>query len=332
MPSPRPRPNPARPRALLAAVAPVLVPVLGATLLTGCGGGADGATARADGLVVLASFYPLAHVAEQVGGDDVAVRTLTPPGAEPHDLELSPRQAREVAEADVVVTLGGFQPAVDEVVAARTPEHHVDAADVPEVAAALERSAHEDDEHDDAAADDGHDGHEHAGGDPHVWLDPTLLAAVGHAVADALADADPDGADRYAERAAALATELDALDADLRTGLASCERDVVVVPHEAFGHLTDRYGLEQVGLAGLDPDAEPSPARVREVRDVVAEHGVTTLFLEPGSNGVGATLAADLGLATAVLDPLETQVDESVDYVTAMRRNLAALQEGLGCR
>ncbi|MBX9243269.1 zinc ABC transporter substrate-binding protein [Actinotalea ferrariae] len=302
-----------------------------------------------DGSVaVLASFYPLQYVAEQVGGDHVSVSALTPPGAEPHDLELSPRQVRSVGEADVVVVLGGFQPAVDEAVAAREPAHVVDAARTPAVAEHRAEhggtaedhgaddhaeAAEPEHEHDEAAeqGEEG-DGHDHEGGDPHFWLDPTLLAAVAADVASVLGEADPDHADVFTANAAALAEELDALDAELAAGLATCEQRVVVTSHEAFGYLAERYGFEQVGISGLDPEAEPSPARLREIRTVVEEHGVTTIFTEQLLNPkVAETLAADLGIGTAVLDPLESQADEDSDYRDVMERNLEALREALRC-
>lgn len=300
--------------------------------LTGC------TTAAAEGedrLQVLASFYPLQYVVEQVGGDLVDVRSLTPPGAEPHDVELSPRQVRAVGDADLVVFLSGFQPAVDDAVGARRPTHLLDAATTAEVAehlgtaAAGDEPADEDD-HDDEATDDGHG---HDAEDPHFWLDPTLLAAVAGDVAAAMAEADPDHADEYATGAAALQTDLAALDTDFAEGLAECERDVIVTAHTAFGYLTERYGLEQVGISGLEPESEPSPARLREIRDVVEQHDVTTVFTESLVNPkVAETLAADLGLATAVLDPVESQVDEATDYRGAMEQNLTALRAALGCR
>lgn len=290
--------------------------------LAGCAAPAAGGDDRLD---VLASFYPLQYVAEQVGGDLVEVASLTPPGAEPHDVELSPRQVRAVGESDVVVFLSGFQPAVDDAVEARRPTHVLDAAHTAEVAEHLGTE-----EAEEGAEDDGHG---HDGQDPHFWLDPTLLAAVAGDVAAAMAEADPDHADEYAAGAAALQDDLAALDADLTEGLAQCERDVIVTAHTAFGYLTERYGLEQVGVSGLDPESEPSPARLREIRDVVEQHDVTTVFTESLVNPkVAETLAADLGLTTAVLDPVESQVDEGTDYRGAMEQNLTALRAALGCR
>jgi zinc transport system substrate-binding protein len=308
--------------------------LLGATLagalaLTGCADDPQGPARTVPAVQVLASFYPLEYAAAQVGGDLVEVSSLTPPGAEPHDVELSPRQLRTVGEADVVVYLAGFQAAVDEAVAAREPEHVVDAAAIPAVAAHMPR----------AAGRDQHEGHEdeqagqhHEGADPHFWLDPTLLAAVGHDIAQALGEADPAHAEDYRGRAEALATELAALDDAFATGLAECQGDVFVTAHAAFGYLAERYGLEQVGIAGIEPETEPSPARLREIRAVVAEHDVTTIFTEVLINPkVSETLAADLGVRTAVLDPVESQADTATDYRGAMDANLAALREALRC-
>lgn len=302
-------------------------------LAAGCTGGGSGAasTQDADGatgprLAVLASFYPLQYVVEQVGGDLVDVASLTPPGAEPHDVELSPSQVRAVGEADVVVYLSGFQAAVDDAIAARSPEHRVDAAQTEAVADHLGEAAQ------DSGEDSGADGHDHESGDPHFWLDPTLLAAVATDVAAELAAADPAHTEAYRTGAEALVADLTALDEEFATSLADCDRSVVVTAHTAFGYLTERYGLEQVGLSGLDPEAEPSPARLREIRDVVAASGVTTVFTESlVSPKVAETLAADLGIATAVLDPVESQVEPGVDYRGAMEQNLVALRDALGC-
>ena len=307
---------------------------------------ADPAEGSADGeaaVQVLASFSPLQYVAEQVGGDLVAVDSLTPPGAEPHDVELSPRASRSVSDADLVLYLSGFQPAVDDVVAAREPQRVLDAADVVDLSAAAADDGHghaaegdhaaEGEHAEDAAAEEEHaEEDEHAALDPHFWLDPQRLAALAEPVAELLADADPDNADTYAAGAEDLAADLAALDAEFRSGLATCERRVVVTAHEAFGYLTGAYDLEQVGISGVDPEAEPSPARLREIGDVVRQEGVTTIFTETLVDpAVAETLAADLGVSTAVLDPVESLTEPASDYRAVMESNLAALRSGLGC-
>jgi zinc transport system substrate-binding protein len=275
----------------------------------------------------MASFYPLQYVAERVGGDHVEVDSLTPPGAEPHDLELSPAAVAELGKAAAVVYLSGFQPAVDDAVAQVSPKHAVDVSAEADLAA-----AHSEEEH---AGEAGHaeDGHEHGATDPHFWLDPQRLAHAAQEVAAGLGEADPGNAAAYKANAAELARELTGLDADFAKGLTGCRIRTIVVSHDAYGYMADKYGLEQVGIAGLDPESEPSPARLAEIGKVVRAKGVTTVFSETLVNPkVTQTLASDLGIRTAVLDPLEGLKDQSADYQQVMRKNLAALRSALDCQ
>lgn len=305
--------------------------------LAGCSAqNAGGSSDESDGVTVLASFYPLQYVAQQIGGDLVTVDNLTPPAAEPHDLELSPAQVREVGTADLVVYLSGFQNAVDEAIDARAPEHVVDAAD----AAGLVEHAEEAEEEHAGETEEEHaehaDEHGHGATDPHFWLDPSKLAAVGKVVADELAAVDPEHADEYAAGAQRLGQQLDELDQEFADGLAACQGATLVTSHAAFGYLADRYALEQVGISELDPEVEPSPARLREIGDIVEERGIKTLYSETlVSPKVTETLASDLGVNTAVLDPLEGLSEDATaagdDYVSVMQANLAALEEGLVC-
>jgi zinc transport system substrate-binding protein len=167
--------------------------------------------------------------------------------------------------------------------------------------------------------------------DPHLWLDPSRLAAVGDAVAERLARLAPDRAAAFRERAGALHADLDALDRDLRTGLVTCARRDVVTSHAAYGYLTDRYGLRQVAVSGLSPDAEPSSARLAEVARLARARGVTTVFFEQlVSPRVAEQLAREVGARAEVLDPLETAPARG-DYLSAVRSDLAALRTALGC-
>ena len=320
-----------------------------ALALSSCASGSGDPAAAGGGssgtLSVQASFYPLQYVTERVGGDLVQVDSLTPAGAEPHDLELSPAAVDGLRTADAVVYLSGFQPAVDDAVAQAAPEHALDAvhagvegeeAHSAEEHGAAEESHTEEAHGDEASAEEPHaeddHGHDHGGEDPHFWLEPDRLAAVATEVAHELAEVDPDNAETYESNAEELATELAALDEEFAAGLATCERDTIVVSHDAYGYLADKYDLEQVAIAGLDPDTEPSPARLAEIGKVVEAEGVTTVFSESLVNPkVAETLAAEHGIETAVLDPVENQSDESADYQQVMRNNLEALRTALDC-
>lgn len=320
-----------------------------ALALSSCASGSGDPSAAGGGssgtLSVQASFYPLQYVTERVGGDLVQVDSLTPAGAEPHDLELSPAAVDGLRTADAVVYLSGFQPAVDDAVAQAAPEHALDAvhagvegeeAHSAEEHGAAEEAHSEEAHGDEASAEEPHaeddHGHDHGGEDPHFWLDPDRLAAVATEVAHELAEVDPDNAAAYESNAEELAEELAALDEEFTEGLATCERDTIVVSHDAYGYLADKYDLEQVAIAGLDPDTEPSPARLAEIGKVVEAEGVTTVFSESLVNPkVAETLAAEHGIETAVLDPVENQSDENADYQQVMRNNLEALRTALDC-
>ncbi|MBD3925618.1 zinc ABC transporter substrate-binding protein [Nocardioides cavernae] len=292
-----------------------------AALLAGCGGSDDSA---GNGRSAVAAFYPLAWVTGQVAGDEWEVTNLTAPGTEPHDLSLDIKQTASLAEADLIVLQHDFQPAVDETVDANAPDAEiVDAADVVEL---MPASEHEH-EHEEA-------GHDHGDLDPHFWQDPLLMADLGDAVADRLVELDPDGAAAYEANAADLRTELEALDQEYVDGLAQCERTTTVVSHEAFSYLA-RYGLQFEAIAGLSPDAEPTPADLARLQQLITDDGITTVFSERlASSKMADSLAGDLGLETAVLDPVEGLSDETSDddYLSLMGQNLDALRKANGCQ
>lgn len=277
--------------------------VAGAAVLALAASACSGAVGTEDGRPsVVVGFYPLQYLAERIGGELVRVQSLAQPGAEPHDLELRPQQVEQIAQADVVFHLAGLQPAVDDAVAQNAARAAYDGL---------------------AALD--------ATGDPHVWLDPSLYAELATGLAARLDDVDPEHAATYAANAATLAAELEALDEEYADGLAECARREFVTTHDAFGRLATRYDLEQVAIAGISPEDEPSPQDLAEVRDYAQRHGVTTIFYEEAvSPEYAETVAAELGADTAVLSPVEV-VDAGEDYPAVMRANLAALQEALDC-
>jgi zinc transport system substrate-binding protein len=302
----------------------------GTLLLAGCGanGGAAEDAGGTGGMTVIAGFYPLEWAAARVGGDRVSVSSLTPSGAEPHDLELAPQDVAAISEADLLVYLDGFQPALDEAAASEAGDHAWDVG--PAADLSLTAGAHEgEDGHE---AEGSHEGEESA--DPHFWLDPVRLADVGDALAEQLAGLDPDGAATFDENAAALRADLEDLDAEMQAGLAGCAVDTLVTGHDAFGYLADRYGFQVVGISGLSPSQEPDPAQLADISTLVRERGVTTVYTETLVDpAVAETVAEEAGVQTAVLDPLEGLTDESAgaDYLEVMRANLGTLQEGQSC-
>jgi zinc transport system substrate-binding protein len=279
--------------------------VLSVLTLAGCGGSGDNAGKQ----TVVVAFYPLAWAAEQIGGDAVDVENLTAPGAEPHDIELTPRDVEEVRNADLVLYLGkGFQPALEKAVESRSGPS-LDLLAGQDLASAPK-------------------GEEELAVDPHVWLDPPRFARMVMSI----------GSELHREDAAArLADRLHRLDDELRTGLRSCRRNEIVTSHAAFGYLAQRYGLQQVPLTGVSPEAEPSPRDLQALIDEVKKSGATTVFFETlVSPRLAQTVAREAGARTAVLDPIEGLTKDEVaaggDYLSVMHANLAALRKALACR
>lgn len=279
----------------------IAVPLLGALLLVGCGSSSV-PNGTSDSKTVVAAFYPLAYAAQQIGGARLEVRNLTPAGAEPHDLELTPSDVRSIDGAALVLYLGGgFMPALETAVAQRQGRS-VDLLARPNAGV----SPH----------------------DPHVWLDPVRYAAMVRRIGAALGDP---------AATAGLVRRLTVLDAAYRHGLARCARRQVVTSHAAFGYLAARYGLTQVPLEGLSPEAEPSARGLERLVELVRRSGATTVYFETlVSPKLAQTVAREAGVTTAVLDPLEGLRSEELarggDYFSVMRANLAALRKGLGCR
>lgn len=279
----------------------VLILVL-AGILAGCGSGGSGGRKS-----VVAAFYPLAYAAERIGGPAFDVKNLTPPGAEPHDLELTPREVGEIEKAAVVLYLShGFQPAVSKAVEQARGKKVDILAGLPLHAA---------------------DGSE-AGltADPHVWLDPLLFARVTKKIGAALGRSP-----------APLVADLQKLDGEYRQGLRDCKRHEIVTSHAAFGYLAARYGLQQVSITGLTPESEPSPQQLAHVVKIVRQTHATTVFFETlVSPRLAETVAREVGARTAVLDPIEgltpAERTHGDNYLTLMRRNLAALRKALACR
>ena len=313
-----------------------------ALALSACSSTAPSSTSGAkDGtLTVMASFYPLQYLAEKIGGEHVTVTSLTPTGAEPHDLELSPKTVDALSSADAVIYLAGFQSAVDEAIEQQAPKTVIDVSPAVQLVEAGVDANHPSEEEDESTDEtqsseaDGHEDHHHdMSADPHFWLDPVRMANAATLVGDKLAEANPANAEMYKTNAKALKDELTSLGNDLVSKTSTCQIKTFVTAHTAFGYLADRTGLTQVGISGLAPDSSPSPARLAEISQIAKDQGVTTIFTEALIDPkIAQTLADDLGITTAVLDPIESQTDPSKDYSGVMNDNINALTKALNCQ
>ena len=302
--------------------------------------GAAPTPAPSGALTVSTSFYPIQYLAQAIGGEHVAVTSVTPTNVEPHDFELSPKDVTALSASSLVLYVSGFQPSLDDALA------QVSGPAVVDLAGSVDLVHHDgvEEEHEedatgatDATGAAGATGaaHDHdaaAALDPHFWLDPVRMQAAAKAVEAALAQADPAHADDYAANLDTLNATLTDLNTSYSTGLGHCERTTFVTSHAAFGYLADRYGLTQASISGVDPESEPSPAELAEVKKVVESTGTTTIFTEElVSPETAQAVAAETGAQTRVLSPIES-APESGDYADAMRANLEELRTALSCQ
>jgi len=280
-----------------------------AALLAGCSS-ASGSGGRVS---VVGSFYPLAWAAQQIGGDRVRVVDFTPPGVEAHDTNLSARQVAEVENDKVVLLLGylGFQPQVEQA-ARHASGRVVQVAQGMHLRPSQEKGLL---------------------ADPHVWLDPVLMEQITRSISQALIAVDPAGAAAYEQRTNELLQQLSQLDASYRTGLGNCRFKSFVTTHEAFGYLGDQYGMQQIGIEGLTPEAEPTADQLRAAESAIsAGRAAPAVFYEGTADGerIGRTVAGSVGVKALPLGTLEFDPTPS-NYLSVMQANLVSLKTGMQC-
>lgn len=305
----------------------LLLTVLAAILLAGCGKSGDN-TQTAEGKVnVVTTFYPLYFLAQQIGGADAHVTDLIPAGVEPHDWTPKSRDLQEASEAQLFIYNGaGLEGWVDDFL------HGVgsnDSLKTVEASQGIELIRGNPEKEDGAASDSNKKDI-----DPHTWVSPKSALKMAANIHDAFVSADPAHKADYDNNYGALKSELNALDQQFSDILSTLPNRDIVVSHQAFGYLCRDYGLNQVAIMGLSPDAEPRAQDLLDIAKFVKEKGIKTIFFEElVSDQLAKTLANEANVGTDVLNPLEglTPKEEKAgdNYFTIMTRNLQNLQKAL---
>lgn len=317
-----------------------------ALALSACSSAPDaGSTDSADSsaLKVTTSFYPLTYLAERIGGEHVAVTDLTPPGADAHGVELSPKEVSELSDADLVLYIAKLSPAIDDAIEASD----VSAVNIGDSVnllpfAELGTDPHEGHDHDAEAEGHDHDhdhdnedgdGHDHGTHDPHFWTDPARMMLAADTIAQQLINLDEANKATYEANAEAVKADLQGLLDELEgIDATQCRTDSFLVSHKAFSYLALEAGLNQIGIAGFDPEIEPSPARIREIQELVTEHQIDTVFAtSDGETKTAKAIGDDLNLTADVLDPAATQRDPNMDYLDVMKHDIELLRTSMGC-
>ncbi len=310
--------------------------LVSATMLSGCTrAAAPNPAAKADAmeskkmLKVMASFYPMYDFAAKIGGDKAEVITLVPSGTEPHDWEPAAADIRNLEEADLFIYSGaGLEHWVDDVLAS-LDNNNLISVEASEGVALRDGHSHSHEEEEGAGEPE-----EEGRYDPHVWLSPLNAEKEMENIKNAYIKADPDNRDYYEANYELYASRFADLNQKFKDTLSSLPNKDIVVSHEAFGYLCDAYGLNQVGIEGLSPDSEPSPARMAEIIDFVRANHVRVIFFEElVSPKVAETIAKETGSSVQVLNPLEGLSDEELesgaDYFSVMEENLKQLEAAL---
>lgn len=269
---------------------------------------------------VTTSFYPLYYFASQIGGDKASVTNITPAGAEPHDYEPTPSDVASIENSKLLILQGtGLEAWGDDI------KKNIDPSHTTVVIAGQEFMTQ-------TVVEDGE-----SITDPHVWLSPPLASKMAEKILAGFITVDPSNTEYYQANEAKLKSDLANLNVEYKQGLASCASKDIVTSHAAFGYLATAYGLHQVPISGVSPDAEPSPKQLADVADFVKKNGVKYIFFESlVSPKLSETIARETGAQTMVLDPIEgiiqNDLAKGIDYMAVMRSNLKNLETVLQCK
>lgn len=278
---------------------------------------------------VAASTTVLTEFATNVGGGSIQLITVAPEGIGAHDFEPLAQDIAELQTVDLFIMHGAGLDAWAERLRPSLEEQGVEVLVITEGMqlrdAVDEPVVGEEEEETDVS------------GDPHVWLDPILAQQMVTTIRDQFIALNPTQAETYTENAAAYRTQLEQLHQSFKAGLAQCSSRTLIVAHDAFGYLADRYDLEVLPIAGISPESEPSARHLAQLSDIARAKGVTTIFFETlTSPTLANTLAAEVGAQTNVLNPFEGLTSEEriqgKTYVTVMQENLNNISAALNCQ
>lgn len=260
-------------------------------------------------LKIYTTFYPLYDFTTKIVGQDAQVNNLVPAGVEPHDFELSPKQAAEIYNADVFIFLGeSMEPW------AKKMAQDLDKKGVTVIEAGKGLVENN---------------------DPHIWLNPILAGKMAENIADGVALKDPDNREIYAQNLKNLVERFDKLDKEFSEVVSGSSSKDIVTSHGFLGYVAKRYGFNQVAITGLSPQEEPSPKKMAELIEFCKAKNVKYIFTEPGGvSKLAETLAGEVGAEILSINPLGTlrpdEINSGEDYFSVMEKNLATLKKALG--
>ncbi|MDQ3099283.1 MAG: zinc ABC transporter substrate-binding protein [bacterium] len=265
---------------------------------------------------VTATFYPLAEFTKAVGADWITVETLIPPGSEPHDFDLTPKEIVHLDQSSLFIYNGaGFESWIEKVI----PQIETNKIKIVNMSSKVDLILEDD-----------------TMPDPHFWLDPQSAIKEVAAIQQALDEIDPTHAEYYSRNADSYINRLEQLDRTISEQLGRCTKRDIIVSHDAFGYYARRYNLNVVSIAGLSPEEEPSAQRLAEISQFAKNNAVKYIFFESlVSPRLSDTIAKEVGAQTLVFNPIEgltqAQVNRGENYFSVQEENLRNLKIALEC-
>ena len=297
-------------------------------------------------LQVYTTVYPLTYFTERIGGDLVEVQSVYPAGANEHTFEPTQQDMIAIAEADLMLYIGlGLEGFIDSAkktlkdedvefaaLADSITDEQLDAALEHDDEEAHEEEGEHEEEDGEHEEETGHDDHDHGSTDPHVWMSPVLSQNLADSIKDSLIAQDPDNAEVYETNHAALIEELKQLDQSFTALEERVTKDTFFVSHAAFTYLCEPYGFEQVAVAGLNSQDEPSQKELTEIVDMAREKNIEYIVFEQNvSSNLTEVVQKEVGAEAVEMHNLGILTQEDIDnnetYFTLMEKNLEVLEK-----
>ncbi|KAB7666280.1 metal ABC transporter substrate-binding protein [Bacillus sp. B1-b2] len=307
-------------------------------VVAACGKGEENASNAGEGkLKVMTTFYPMYEFTKQVAGDNAEVELLVPENQEAHGWEPTPKDIAKVQDSDLFIYNSTYMETFVESIEAAVDTKEITFVEASDGITLKEGTEEEEHEHAEGTEEEHnheeeeHSEHEHSHEyDPHVWLSPALAIEEVKNITKSLIKADPDNEDSYTKNSDAYIAKLQALDTKFKDELSNVSKKEMITQHAAFAYLASEYGLEQVAIAGLSPEQEPSAQKLAELKDFATEHDIKVIYFEEtASEKVAQTLASEVGAKTEVLSTLEVlskeDREQGLDYISVMERNLETI-------
>lgn len=305
--------------------------LLSALLLAACGN--KDIIKKNDQISIYTTVYPLQYFAERIGGDAVNVQSIYPPGADEHTFDPTQKDMMALADADLFFYIGlGLEGFVENAEKTLKNEHVKMIATADLITEDMLEEGHSHDEED--YEEEGHEDHHHGDVDPHVWISPVLSDVLALSVKEALIEAAPEQKAVFEKNFEALRDDLIKLDREFMEMAETAPTKTFYVSHAAFGYIADTYGLEQIAIAGLNSQSEPSQkqlaalvkeAKEQNVKYILFEQNITSKLTDVIRKEIGAEslLLHNLGVLT------QDDIQNKEDYLSLMQRNIKTLKQAL---